>query len=90
MSEPYITLEELEERGTAQAMMQAAEATMGQVLTYEGGLIHAPFHAVSSGTTRSGRRRSEKGSMSGFPPLPATRMLRQSAIWTYNSCALRR
>jgi stage II sporulation protein D len=61
LSEPYITLEELEERGTAQAMMQAAEATMGQVLTYEGGLIHAPFHAVSSGTTRSGEEAFGKG-----------------------------
>lgn len=54
LSEEYLTLDELEKRGKLELMLQATEATAGQVLTWQGELIQAPFHAVSSGHTRSG------------------------------------
>ena len=71
LSEAYITLEELEERGCAQAMMQATEATIGQVLTYQDKLIHAPFHAISSGTTRSGEEAFGKGEYAWLASVPS-------------------
>lgn len=54
LTEEYITLVELQRMGSADKLMQAAEETKGQVLTFDGNLVFAPFHAVSSGSTRSG------------------------------------
>lgn len=54
LSEEYLTLDELKKKGKLELMLQATEATAGQVLTWQGELIRAPFHAVSSGHTRSG------------------------------------
>lgn len=54
LSEEYLTLEEMAEKGILDAMLQAAEETQGQVLSFEGELVRAPYHAVSSGRTRSG------------------------------------
>lgn len=54
LSEEYLTLEEMSEKGILDRMLQAAEETQGQVIAYEGELVQAPYHAVSSGRTRSG------------------------------------
>lgn len=54
LSEDYLTLAQIEKKGIAAKMMQAVEETKDQVLTYEGNLIYLPYHAVSSGKTRSG------------------------------------
>ncbi len=49
-----MTLEDMEEKGILEEMLRAVEETNGQVLTFENKLIRVPFHAVSSGRTRSG------------------------------------
>lgn len=54
LSDPYLTLDEMEEKGILQEMLQAVEETGGEVLTFEDALVQLPFHAVSSGKTRSG------------------------------------
>ncbi len=54
LSEEYMTLEDMEEKGILEEMLRAVEETNGQVLTFENKLIRVPFHAVSSGRTRSG------------------------------------
>lgn len=54
LTEEYLTLEELQQKGSANKLMQAAEETKGQVLNVDGNLIFAPYHAISSGSTRSG------------------------------------
>lgn len=53
-SEEYLTLQEMSEKGILEEMLQAVEETQGQVLTFDGALVQAPYHAVSSGSTRSG------------------------------------
>lgn len=54
LAEAYLTQEELQQKGSANKLMQAAEETKGQVLNVDGNLIFAPYHAISSGSTRSG------------------------------------
>lgn len=54
LSEEYLTLDEMADRGILDTMLQAVEETAGQVLTRDNVLVQAPFHAVSSGWTRSG------------------------------------
>lgn len=54
LSEKYLTLQELSEKGILEKMLEAAEETQGQVLLFDGELVQAPYHTVSSGRTRSG------------------------------------
>ena len=54
LSEEYLTLQEMSEKGILEEMLQAVEETQGQVLNFDGALVQAPYHAVSSGRTRSG------------------------------------
>jgi len=54
LAEDYLALSELEQRGVADKMQQAAAATEGLVMTVDEKPVQAPFHAVSAGKTRSG------------------------------------
>lgn len=55
LAEEYLTLEEMENQGILEKMVQAAEETNGETLTVQGALVQAPYHALSSGRTRSGQ-----------------------------------
>lgn len=68
LSEEYMTLEDMEEKGILEEMLRAVEETNGQVLTFENKLIRVPFHAVSSGRTRSGE---DAGLAAEYPWLTA-------------------
>lgn len=70
LSEEYMTLDEMQRKGILDKLSQAAEATKGQVLTYEGNLVAPPYHATSSGKTRSGEvlhAQTEYGWLVGVP-----------------------
>lgn len=54
LSEEYIPLEELEQRGAVEKLQKASEATKGEVIAVDEKLIQASFHSVSAGKTRSG------------------------------------
>lgn len=67
LNQDYKSMEELQNiwgyavfQRNYERIKQAVTATYGQVLTYKGKIIYAPFHAVSAGKTRSGNAIAKK------------------------------
>lgn len=54
LKDKYLTVDQMEELGIRDKFGRASRETSGQVLTYDGSLILASYHAISAGRTRNG------------------------------------
>ena len=54
LKDKYLTVDQMEELGIRDKFSRASRETSGQVLTYDGNLILASYHAISAGRTRDG------------------------------------
>lgn len=54
LKDKYLTVDQMEELGIRDKFGRASRETSGQVLTYDGNLILASYHAISAGRTRNG------------------------------------
>lgn len=54
LKDKYLTVDQMEELGIRDKFGRASRETSGQVLTYDGNLILASYHAISAGRTRDG------------------------------------